>query len=153
MGTKSVRCNLTGVQLCLFGNFSRRPVPNNLKPAIAQAVLLLQERFSIPDDRVLFHRDCSPSECPGTLITKKDFLTWVKTRAQDCPPEIQEQQRQVIAAAGFSIHTFPRWAILWLGLANSLVVVIALLWRRFRRPKRTDSLDNVKFPHFKDTTL
>ncbi len=96
VATRNDFCNKKGVHLCIVGNYQEHPVPEALKPAIGHAVRLLQKKYGIPDDKILFHRDCSPTWCPGKYITKKELLKWVHELADECPEDVKRQQRRVI---------------------------------------------------------
>ncbi len=96
LATRNKKCNITGVHICIVGNYEEHPVPDELKPAIGHAIRLLQKKYGIPDDKILFHRDCSPTSCPGKYITKKELLRWVHELADECPEDVKRQQRRVI---------------------------------------------------------
>lgn len=102
MAVRDVKYNLTGLHLCIVGNYETNEVPGYMKPVIAHAVRALQNKFGIPDDRLLFHRDVGKTKCPGKYLTKKDFLYWVRTMADQCPASIAAQQNEAIAAAPLS---------------------------------------------------
>ncbi|MCP4691475.1 MAG: N-acetylmuramoyl-L-alanine amidase [Desulfobacterales bacterium] len=131
LATRSARCNLRGVHVCIVGNYDQKEVPANLRPPIAHALRLLMEKYAIKDDGVLFHRDCNSTACPGRYITKGKIRAWIRSEAANCPPEIARQQKMVIDDASYSIHTAPR-PVFW----GILVVLAALctgwfiLWRR-----------------------
>ena len=137
LATQSPVHNMTGVHICVVGNYSRHAMPGRLRPALAHAITALQERYHIPDSKILFHRDCSQSECPGTKLHKAEVLKWTKTLAQTCPPAIRDQHEAVLAAAYFSPYTAPLWFMAVLLLANGLVALawiggLAVLRRRAR---------------------
>lgn len=125
LATQSPVHNMTGVHICVVGNYSRHAMPGRLRPALAHAITALQERYHIPNSKILFHRDCSQSECPGTKLHKAEVLLWTKTLAQTCPPAIKRQHESVLSAAYFSPYTAPLWFLAVLLLTN---VLIALAW-------------------------
>lgn len=148
LATQSPYHNLTGVHLCVVGNFSEHEMPARLRPALAHAVAALQQRYHIPDSKILFHRDCSDSECPGIRLRKTEVLQWVKTLAQTCPPAIKRQQQDVLASAFFSPYTTPMWFLAILLAANGCLLVLwfssaAYFGRKTRRKsKRLIEIDN-----------
>ena len=107
MATRDIRYNLTGLHICIVGNFETGQVPQNMKPAIAHAIKGLQDRFGIPESRILFHRDVGQTKCPGKFFTKRNFFSWLKTMADDCPKSIASQQDKVLASASFSMGSAP----------------------------------------------
>ncbi|MBI9074519.1 MAG: N-acetylmuramoyl-L-alanine amidase [Desulfatibacillum sp.] len=118
LGARSIRHNLTGLHICIVGNYETGQVPDNIKPAIAHAIRGLQKKFGIPDSKLLFHRDIGQTKCPGKYFGKKEFLYWLRTLAGECPPSIAAQQDKVIESAGFSIGTAP---------VRQVVVLMAVL--------------------------
>jgi hypothetical protein len=100
VATKDRESNLRGIHLCIVGNYEKNEFPDELKAPLAHAVRLLQEKYDIGDDYILFHgRDCNATKCPGRHLRKKDLLHWIKTIADDCPVDIMIQQEKVISEA------------------------------------------------------
>jgi len=122
--TTSVEHNLKGLHLCLVGNYDKDEVPTNLRAPIANVLRLLQKKFGMDDDDILFHRDCNATKCPGKHITRERIFTWLHEYADNCPEHIRSQQENCLAAAGFSSRTIrPFIARLFL-----LDLLIAGIW-------------------------
>ncbi|MDI6854097.1 MAG: peptidoglycan recognition family protein [Deltaproteobacteria bacterium] len=102
--TKDHWANLRALHLCIVGNYDNGEVPAGLRSSLAHALRALQEKYGIPDDRILFHRDCNGTACPGRFITKAKLNLWLTKEADKCPPAVRRQQGEVIGSA----WTFPR---------------------------------------------
>ena len=62
------RYNLYGIGICLVGNFMvQHPTPAQLR-SLTKLVAYLQETYHIPSSCILRHKDCKPTECPGTNL-------------------------------------------------------------------------------------
>ena len=135
--TRNYRYNLMGIQFCIVGDFERRTPDDDLAAAAGNALRLLMHRYHIPLSRVVLHRDVSATKCPGRHVTRRDVAHWVRDLADRCPPGVQNQQRRVVEACGFTWHTLPRrWRAI-LGLLDLLVLAGGILiWRRFRAAGR-----------------
>lgn len=96
VATKNVYYNLRAVHLCIIGNYNEQEVPERLRPALAHALQQLQRKYGIPDDRILFHRDCNSTSCLGSFITRSKITQWLSAEASKCPDRIKQQHRQVI---------------------------------------------------------
>jgi hypothetical protein len=94
--TKNGWCNLTGLHLCVVGDYDQGPVPQQLRPPLAHALRVLQKKFHLRDSQIIFHRDCSPTSCPGRFITKEEISAWLEEEAARCPRVIKQQQLRVI---------------------------------------------------------
>lgn len=129
VGTRSKRCNLLGVHICIIGNYHTRPMPKHLKACVASAVQILQQKYHISDANVLLHRDCSSSACPGKFITANAVHNWIENLAHTCPSKIRTQQEQVISQARYSIRSFP---ILLMLITLSISVLILIIWQIVR---------------------
>ena len=147
LATRSPIHNVTGVHLCIVGNYSQHKLPGRLRPVLAHAIAALQDRYHIPDNKILFHRDCSQSECPGRKLRKADVLKWARTLASKCPPATARQHEETLASAFFSPHTAPLWFGAVLLAANGIAVMLwfgglAVLHRRARgKSSRSKGLD------------
>ncbi len=124
LATRSPRYNLLGLHLCIVGNYERKTLPEGLQEALANALIRLQERYHIPNDHILFHRDVGATLCPGKFITKEKVRSWLG-EADSCPDELKNQQQEVINNAGFSVHTLPASLII---LASLVTVLTVLVW-------------------------
>lgn len=131
--TRSMYYNLRGLHICVVGDYDRRAMPAALKAALADAVHQLQAKYWIRDDKIMFHRDCSSSSCPGRLVTKEKLQHWLSLETSRCPISLKMQHEKVIggawsliplagrAVAGFSGQAF--------GLLKSLLLTGPLLGR------------------------
>lgn len=104
--TKNVWCNLTGLHLCIVGDYDQQEVPQQLRPPLAHAIQSLQKMYHLDDSQIIFHRDCSPTSCPGRFITKEKITAWLAEEAAKCPPVIEDQQLEVIGSPSISISQF-----------------------------------------------
>lgn len=70
--------NYRGIGICLAGDFSKYTPNKKQIEALAALVRDIKIRNQIPDQRVLLHRECKPTACPGTdlrrLIKEVDSL-------------------------------------------------------------------------------
>lgn len=97
-GTKSRRANLTALHVCIVGNYEETELPKALEGPVGHAIRALQEKHGIPDDRILLHRDCGRTACPGKNVTRERILAWTR-KASDCPPEVRAQHLRAIGRA------------------------------------------------------
>ena len=104
--TKNGWCNVTGLHLCVVGNYDLEAVPQQLRPPLAHAVQALQKKYHISDSQIIFHRDCSTTSCPGRFITKENLKDWLAGEAAKCPPVIKNQQLRVINSASLPFSRF-----------------------------------------------
>lgn len=136
--TTSVEHNLKGLHLCLVGNYDKHEVPTNLRAPIAYLLHLLQKKFGMDDDDILFHRDCNATKCPGKHITRERILTWLHEYSNSCPEHIRSQQEKCLDSAGFSSRTIrpfiARLFLLNLLIAGVWVTVFLIVnWVRAHR--------------------
>ena len=99
VATRSPWYNRHAIHLCVIGDYENRAFPNALRAPLAHAVRLLQRRFGIADHDVLFHRECSPSKCPGRHLNKIELHQWLLEEAGQCPDDIRGQQSRTIQIA------------------------------------------------------
>ncbi len=123
--TRSVKHNLTGLHLCVVGNYEENEVPKDLGMAIGNAVKELQKKFAISDDKVMFHRDVGQTKCPGRYFTKSKLSQWLEADSGKLPESIARQQRAAIDSGRFSIFTVPGKAIV---VVVGCLVVFVLVW-------------------------
>ncbi len=57
--------NKRGVGICLVGNFDRTRPTRAQMQSLVKLVAFLMQRYDIPLEHVLGHRDCKPTDCPG----------------------------------------------------------------------------------------
>lgn len=134
--TRNQRANLRGLHLCIIGNYQAEEFPEEMRPALGRVLRELSKRFDVPPDRIMFHRDVSPSVCPGKHIRKEEMLRWMRDLADLCPPEIAAQQDQALASTGLSLGTYPRFLLL-IHAAVSGVLLFAWSVLRFFAKRRS----------------
>ncbi len=126
VATPKVSCAVFGINICIVGNYDTHPMPSKLQPTVAHAILLLQKKYGIKDDKILFHgKDCGASACPGRHLSKKKIRDWIKTQADQCPEDVKKQQRAVINQAG----RVPRMIAGGIGLVF-LMIAMRCMFRR-----------------------
>ncbi|MEM8930062.1 MAG: peptidoglycan recognition family protein [Acidobacteriota bacterium] len=86
VATRSPRHNLTAVHLCVVGNFDVQPPDARTAAAIGRVIRALQDRHGIDDDRILLHRDCNATACPGRHVTREQLVAWAR-QAAETPPD------------------------------------------------------------------
>ncbi len=72
-GIHAGRLNDLSVGIEVVGDYDLKPWEGNTKRNTLGAIKVLQQRLSIPQSEIYFHRDVSGKTCPGTAITK-DWL-------------------------------------------------------------------------------
>jgi N-acetyl-anhydromuramyl-L-alanine amidase AmpD len=62
------RYNEYGIGICMVGNFdTERPTPKQMA-SLTKLVAFLMQRYHIPPQNVLGHRDTKPTDCPGRYV-------------------------------------------------------------------------------------
>jgi hypothetical protein len=150
VATRNFRYNLTAVHLCIVGNYHAGPLSDELKAPLAHAVETLQKRYRIPNERVLFHRDVSPSLCPGKFITHRKMRRWLAEEASRCPEAVRGQHRKVISDGSYSLYSAPR-GLLPVAFGISFLVSVLWIsfwgWRDSRRIRKVSEFSTAKrFP-------
>ncbi|MFA5110599.1 MAG: peptidoglycan recognition family protein [Desulfobaccales bacterium] len=124
--TKNMYYNWRALHICVVGDYDKHEMPAALKAALADVVQQLQAKYWLAGDKILFHRDCSSSSCPGRLLTKEKLQGWLASETSRCPISLRMQHEKVIggawnliplagrAVAGFSGRAF--------GLLRSLLL-------------------------------
>lgn len=82
--------------MCVVGNYESEPFPTSLAPAFAHAVRALQDKYGIPDERVLLHRDCGPTLCPGKHLTRPLIRRLASSSGPECDEAVKAQHEAVI---------------------------------------------------------
>ena len=95
VATRNPRANTTALHLCIVGNYEAGPLPERLEGPVGHAVRMLQRKHRIPNDKILLHRDCSQTACPGKNVTRERVVHWAQ-KAPSCPPEIRAQHRRTL---------------------------------------------------------
>ncbi len=67
--------NEHGIGICLIGNFDDAPPTDNQLAALSLLLSELSQRYSIPRERVVCHRDVQATACPGRLFPARQVLT------------------------------------------------------------------------------
>jgi hypothetical protein len=93
--TKNAYYNLRALHICVVGDYDQQEMPDRLKAALADVLRQLQKKYGIADERIMFHRDCSSSQCPGRFITKDRLEQWLAADTSK-PDSLRNQHRQVI---------------------------------------------------------
>jgi len=145
VATRDRKSNLGGVHLCIVGNFEKHEFPDSLKAPAVNAVRLLQERFRVKDNGILFHgSDCNATKCPGKYFRKEAFLHWLYSEDGNCASEVKEQQERIISRS-----TLPKTSLaVMIGMMGGLSSGFIIVWvggaaigaglkKKRRRIKRT----------------
>ncbi|MEM1177451.1 MAG: peptidoglycan recognition family protein [Acidobacteriota bacterium] len=135
VATRSPRFNLTALHLCAVGNYETAPVPGRLQGALGHALQEIMRRHRIPPERILLHRDCSASACPGQHIDRDKLVAWARA-GDGVAPEIKAQHRKALDRPRLSGATY---GLVW-GAVN-LGTLSLFVHRRRRRAKSPESLD------------
>lgn len=130
--------NLTALHVCIVGNYEETDFPKALEGPAGHAIRTLQEKYGIPDDRILLHRDCGQTACPGKNVTRERILAWTR-KASDCPPEVRAQQLRAIGQG----HR-----VAWL---VSALLLAGFVWARGPRP--AEQADGESAPRGDSTRL
>jgi hypothetical protein len=142
LATKNRLFNVRAVHVCVIGNYDQRPVPAELRPAIGHALNSLAQKYGVPRERILFHRDVGSSVCPGRHITKEDVHAWMDQAAAGCPADIQTQQAAVVQQVGLSPWTVPPLLLIGMALFTLLFsvawLIFMLVLSTMRQPKEPD---------------
>lgn len=66
--------NEQGIGICLVGNFNNEPPTKKQRASLHRLLNWLSARCGIPKARILVHRDCKVTECPGRHFPAREFL-------------------------------------------------------------------------------
>jgi hypothetical protein len=108
VATKNMYYNLHAIHICIVGEYDKHEMPKTLQVALVDVLRQLQEKYGIADDRILFHRDCSSSSCPGRFITKAKLQQWLAAETSQCPVFLSRQHEKVIGGEGELIYSVQR---------------------------------------------
>ena len=67
-GTPDHRFNEKGIGICLVGNFDESQPTAAQMDSLARLVAYMMKTYNIPAGRVLGHRDCKSTNCPGRYM-------------------------------------------------------------------------------------
>ncbi len=135
VATRSPRHNLLGLHLSVVGNFDKQSMSPAMRANLAHALTLLAERYRIPPDQILLHRDCSATVCPGRFVDRADLVTSLARDAAQVDETVAARQRSVLGAT--LVAPLPLFICLWAGQ-----LLLWFAWRRWRarRGRRLRSL-------------
>ncbi len=133
--TGSKWCNATAIHLCIVGNYEEEPLPESLQPALAHAIVSLQDRYGIPRDAIELHRECSETLCPGRFVDTETIWSWL-SRAPGADAGVREQHLRLINSEGLVPWRLSSPMIRAMGLASMAVLAFGLRWPGRRRRKR-----------------
>lgn len=138
LATRNRLYNLKAVHVCVIGNYDQRPVPGEMQPAIGHALKTISEKYQIPVDRIVFHRDVGKTVCPGRYITRQKVQNWINSASNKLAPEVKIQQRAVIDHAGYSLWTLPRIFVVVMVLVSMIVLAVwtGYYWVNLRKSKK-----------------
>ncbi len=140
--TRSGKHNVFGVHVCVVGNYDEEETSDLVRASLAGVIGRLQESFQIPTSRILLHRECSPSQCPGRNITREGIRQWLVEGSGGLPEEIRVQHEEVLGPTGLVQPEIPLFfhQMLSLNLWSLGFLLSILLLRAFvsRRARRTD---------------
>ncbi len=131
LATRNKKYNLSGIHICIVGNYSKTDMPQNMRVALAHAVTTLQKKYNISSKNIVFHRDVSSTECPGKRITKPRLHSWLKNLSDKVPERVKEQQLQVIGNASFLFYALPV-----LLAVNAIILGVWLFFRKKKTPPK-----------------
>ncbi|CAM2009915.1 peptidoglycan recognition protein family protein [Acanthopleuribacter pedis] len=97
VATRSKRHNVLGLHLAVVGNYEQQPPSPATRAHLAHALKLLSERYGVPSAKILLHRDCSATACPGRNIQRADLVRWVDQESGKVTPAVAARQRAVLA--------------------------------------------------------
>ena len=122
VATRSPRHNVGALHLCVVGNFDPAAPGPRLQAALGHAIRRLQARHAIPDERILLHRDCSATVCPGREITRERLVAWARA-SREAPAAIREQHRRAVGGP---------WSLGRLAIWSGVHLLLLALWLRTR---------------------
>jgi hypothetical protein len=99
VATKNMYYNLRAIHICVVGDYDKHQMPERVQAALIDVAHQLQEKYWIADDKIMFHRDCSSSSCPGRLITKEKLQRWLASETSRCPILLKMQHEKIIGGA------------------------------------------------------
>ncbi|MFC1859902.1 N-acetylmuramoyl-L-alanine amidase [Thermodesulfobacteriota bacterium] len=126
IATLNPRYNLSAVHVCVVGNYHERPVTKNMQAIIGHTLRTLMDKYNIPRDKILFHRDLGSTVCPGRYITKPFLQEWIAA-ADHAPESIKAQQTAVINHARYSLWTFPRTVLAAMAVMSLLFAAVWMI--------------------------
>ncbi|MCL4503502.1 MAG: N-acetylmuramoyl-L-alanine amidase [Deltaproteobacteria bacterium] len=100
--------NLHAIHICVVGDYDTHKMPEALQAALIDVLRQLQEKYGIADDKILFHRDCSSSSCPGRFVTKAKLHRWLAAETSKCPLSLSRQHQKVIGGKDELIYAMER---------------------------------------------
>lgn len=131
VATRSPRHNTLGLHVSVVGNYDQHAMPAAMRANLAHALTLLAERYDIAPDKILLHRDCSATACPGRFVDRADVVANLARDAAAIAPAVAARQRSVLG--GTLIAPLPLFVFVWAG--QLLLWWVLRRWRA-RRARR-----------------
>lgn len=129
VATRSPRHNILGLHLSVVGNYDKQPMSPAMRANLAHALTLLAERYHIPPNRILLHRDCSATACPGRFVDRTNLVNSLAVDAALVDERVAARQR---SALGTTLTApIPLLLFLW-----SSQWLLWFAWRRWRARRR-----------------
>ncbi|MGK0290052.1 MAG: hypothetical protein ACI86H_001507 [bacterium] len=107
--TRSRYCNRKGIHIAVVGNFEENKVSQKMQKSIVSLLQVLQKRFHIPNTRVVMHRDCSDTLCPGKFISKEKIQHWLVYWKNKINPYTQQQHIKTVAGSKLPIQSLKKY--------------------------------------------
>ncbi|SKA77677.1 N-acetylmuramoyl-L-alanine amidase [Paucidesulfovibrio gracilis DSM 16080] len=148
--TSNQPANLGGLHLCIIGNYQNDPLPEHMQIALGHVLRELCQKFHISQERVLFHRDVNATLCPGQYIQKEDVLRWMNQKADQCPPDLAKQHKQILETAGLSLESYPGLLVALHGGSVLAGLLIFALARKIRTRKKHSNRHTSDIPRRSD---
>ena len=76
--TKITYLNYFGIAIVLVGNFEEHPVPPLQREALLNLLVRLSDRYGIPPERIVGHREVWPTACPGKYLNMAEIRDEVR---------------------------------------------------------------------------
>lgn len=93
--TPDNRFNEYGIGICLVGNFDiDRPTAAQLK-SLAKLTAFLMNRYHIPPDRVIGHRDTKATDCPGRNVNLATIRRMAEQDLAQAGHPVSPEERRV----------------------------------------------------------
>lgn len=67
--------NKKSIGICLAGNFDLMKPSRKQESSLRQLILFIQNKYSIPTEKIILHRDTKDTACPGKNITSEYIHT------------------------------------------------------------------------------
>jgi len=100
--------NITGIHICVVGDFAKRKPTAAQLATLTSVVEILCRRYHIPPERILGHREAQlvPTDCPGRYFPLKRFRTQIARRLK------MRMRTRKIHLFNWKIRLVNFWAVL-----------------------------------------